>query len=274
MVKLENWRSGFDTLGAVAAKAPLLTAEEEAHLARAAQAGGKPEVDALVRSHLRLVLSIASQFRCRGVELDDLVSEGLLGLIHAVDRFDPDRGVRLATYAAWWIRAHVRRFTISNRRIVRPPSTRHARKILSNLRTTQRELEQRTGAAPDSTDIANALGVEAREVEEMDDILRRRDISWGIDRDGTTHETACTRPSPEAAVASLEERRQAASVIHTAMTTLTERERCVLTQRTLSPSPTLLADLGRSLGVSGERIRQIEGSGYQKLKAAVLSAVA
>ena len=125
--------SGLEALMAAARRAPLLTMEEETQLARRAAAGCERSFEKLLRCHLRLVLTLARDFRAYGLPLQDLVSEGLLGLVEAARRFDPDRGVRLAAYAAWWIRAFIRRYTIFNRRIVRTPSTRHGRRLLASL---------------------------------------------------------------------------------------------------------------------------------------------
>jgi len=261
-------------LRSIAASAPMLTADEEVRLARQAQDGSAVARDALVRSHLRLVLAIASNFRTHGVELDDLVSEGLLGMVEAVKRFDPDRGVRLAAYAAWWIRAYVRRFTIVNRRIVRPPSTRNARKVLSHLRSVQRDLTQKNGAAPDSAAVAAALNVDASDVTEMEDVLRGRDVEFGPGPDGAGREFASATATPEDELIASDDQRWAETVITQAMAELSPRERDVFAERSLQDAPPSLAAMGSRLGLSRERVRQIHERGYQKVRAAVLSSVA
>ena len=163
-VKADNRDSGLEALLQAAKKAPMLTAEEELRLAKEASAGSGAGFERLLKSHLRLVLTIAHEFSAYGLPLDDLVSEGLLGLVEAARRYDPERGVRLAAYAAWWIRAYMRRYTIFNRRIVRTPSSRHGRKLLANLRRIQREVAQTTGERPDAETVAKLLGVGVRDV--------------------------------------------------------------------------------------------------------------
>ena len=121
----------------VATRTALLSAEEETALARAAVAGSQPAFDRLLAAHVRLVLSIAHSLRKYGLPMEDLVGEGLVGLVEAARRFDPERGVRLGTYAAKAIRASMRRYTLAHRRIVRLPSTRDGRKLLANLRRAQ-----------------------------------------------------------------------------------------------------------------------------------------
>lgn len=263
-----------DLMRTLSAQAPMLTADEELRLARAAQAGGIPERDALVRSHLRLVLSIVADFRQHSVELDDLVSEGLLGLVEAVRRFDPDRGVRLAAYAAWWIRAYVRRYTLVNRRIVRPPATRNSRKVLAHLRTVQRDLTQQHGEAPSSADVAAVLKVNASDVEEMEGVLHGNDVTWGVAPDGTTRELPSPSASPEATLIASDEQRWAETVIAEAIENLNPRERAVFMERSLQDTPPSLATMGTQMGLSRERVRQIHEHGYQKVRAAVLSSVA
>ena len=145
----------------------MLTAEEELRLARDANAGSAQGFERLLKSHLRLVLTIAHEFSTYGLPLEDLVSEGMLGLVEAARRFEHERGVRLAAYAAWWIRAYMRRYTIYNRRIVRTPSSRHGRRLLANLRKTQRALTQQFGERPDADLVAKTLHVGVLDVEEM-----------------------------------------------------------------------------------------------------------
>lgn len=264
----------FDLMRTLSAQAPMLTADEEVRLARAANAGCTEQRDALVRSHLRLVLSIVSDFRQHNVEPDDLVSEGLLGLVEAVRRFDPDRGVRLAAYAAWWIRAYVRRYTIVNRRIVRPPATRASRKVLAHLRTVQRDLTQQHGEAPSSAEVAAVLKVDASDVEEMEAALHGTDVTWGVTPDGSLRELASPYASPEATLIANDEQRWAEAVIAEAIDNLNPRERAVFVERSLQDTPPSLASMGTKLGLSRERVRQIHEHGYQKVRASVLSSVA
>jgi RNA polymerase sigma-32 factor len=268
----QRW-TGTETLLRAAKNAPLLSAKDEVRLARSAQRGSKGAFEALLVAHLRLVLTIAHEFGTYGLPTDELVSEGLLGLVEAARRFDPDRNVRLAAYAAWWIRAYMRRYTIANRRIVRTPSSRHGRKLLANLRRTQRELTQAQGEVPDVETVAKALGVPVRDVDEMEGALSGRDIACGSDFDNKAFELRSDAPSPETAVAESEQSRRSAACLQRALRSLSLREREIVQQRCLTDSAPSLAAIGRDLGLSRERVRQIEQRAHTKLRQA-LSVVA
>jgi RNA polymerase sigma-32 factor len=240
-----------------AAATPLLTAAEEQQLARAAQSGDASAFERLVASHLRLVFSIAYAYRRHQLPLDELVSEGLIGLVIACRRFDPERGTRLAPYAAQWIRARLRHFTLSNRRIVRTPSTRNARTLLAQLGATRQRLTQARGEPPDSGTLARALGVTIQDVDELATALNARDLPYGVAvADGRAFEVSDSAASPETTVLESEERIELAQRVEHVLRQLTPRDRHVLEQRCLTDCT--LADLGRELGVSRERVRQLE----------------
>ena len=260
---------GADALLRAARSAPILSADEELRLARQARAGSGASFERLLKAHLRLVLTVARDFGSYGLPLDELVSEGLLGLVEAARRFDPERGVRLAAYAAWWIRAYIRRYTIFNRRIVRTPSSRHGRKLLANLRRTQRDLAQTSGERPDASTVAEVLGVGVRDVEEMESALSGRDLPCGFDPDGHGFEIASQAPSPETLVADAEDRERSRGALRDAMRGLPERERCILEQRYLNEETGSLASIGRSLGLSRERVRQLEHEAQVKVRHAI-----
>jgi len=265
----ESTLIGTKALLKAARHAPLVGAEEEVRLARLAQVGSKPAFEALVRAHLRLVLSMAHEFASYSLPLDELVSEGLLGLVEATRRYDAERGVRLAAYATWWIRAYMRRFTIANRRIVRTPSSRHGRKLLANLRKTQRALQQETGEAPDRERVAEVLGVGVRDVDEMEAALSGRDVPCGPEEPaGAEYE------SPETLVAAAEEQRSSGAALSGALELLNQRERRIVEERYLTEDSASLASLGRELGLSRERVRQIEHRAQDKMRDAMLAAVA
>ncbi len=259
-----------ESLWKTAKSAEMLSIEDEALLARAAQAGSQPAFDRLLKSHLRLVLTFARKFSSYGAALQDLVGEGLLGLVEAARRYDPDRGARLSTYAAWWIHAYMRRYTIMNRRIVRAPTSRHGCKLMAHLRTTQRELAQLTGEAPDAEAIAEALGVGVRDVEEMEAALSGRDISYGADADGHSWELPSDQSTPEQQVSDAEQERVVSDVIAQTMTLLRDRDRTIVEQRYLGEESKTLASLGRDLGLSRERVRQLNEQACNRLRVAVL----
>ncbi|MDD9933365.1 MAG: sigma-70 family RNA polymerase sigma factor [Myxococcales bacterium] len=273
-MKRDDRSLGLESMLRAAKQAPMLTAEKELELAHKAAEGSEQAFEALLKSHLRLVLTIAHEFSSYGLPLDELISEGLLGLVEAARRFDPERGVRLAAYAAWWIRAYMRRYTIFNRRIVRTPSSRHGRKLLANLRRTQRELAQQTGEAPDAETVAEVLGVGVRDVEEMEAALSGRDVPCGHDPEGRAIELPGDGPTPEGVVADAEERELSMSAVKGAMTQLTDRERHIMEQRYLTDETNSLASIGRGMGLSRERVRQLEHQAQAKMRHAITAAVA
>ena len=154
----EGTRDSLQQLRQAASAAPMLDLDTERELLRRIQEDDDPRaLDALLVSHVRLVLSIAQKYRRHGLPVDDLVAEGNLGLVEAARRFDRARGTRFSTYAAWWVRALIRRYTIANRRIVGAPSTRAARRLLSNLRETQRRLAAELGRVATREEIVCAF---------------------------------------------------------------------------------------------------------------------
>jgi RNA polymerase sigma-32 factor len=266
----------LSSLRRAGAQPALLTFEEEQHLARAARAGDAAAFDRLVRSHLRLVLAIAAEYRRFGAALNDLVGEGTLGLVIAARRFDPERGVRLAAYAAHWIRALLRRFTLANRRIVGSPSTRRGRHLIGSLARTERELAQASGQKPDRQTLAQRLDVSESDVAEVQLALHARDavVSRGDPTEHDSVELVSREPSPEAIASSTEERAEVEALLGRALERLAPRERAIVTERRLRAEPPTLDHIGRSLGVSRERVRQLEARGYQRLCEAVLESVA
>jgi RNA polymerase sigma-32 factor len=187
------------------------------------------------------------------VALEDVISEGLLGLVKAVRDFDPDRGTRLAVYAAWWIRAYMRRYTIDQRRIVRPGG-RNAHKVLAGLNRTEQGLARAHGRRPSREEIAEALGVRPGDVDEMRGLLGARDVPYGVGVDGPAFEAVSAEASPEEIVSDLERREQ----LQRALLQLDPRTRRVIEQRWVAGETSTLRELGRALGISCERVRQIE----------------
>lgn len=264
---------GLDVLLRANAVTEPLTAEQERELIRRAQQGDAQAAHRLVTTHLRFVFSIADQFVCYGQPFEELVSEGLLGFAEAVRRFDPDRGPRLAGYAALWIRALLRRYTLHNRRIVRPPSSRNARKVIGNLSRARRELTQELGEEPDTALLARKLGVEISDVEEIDEVMAKRDVPCDRHDLPGAFEVPSVSPSPEAAVEERELADRRTEAITRALCVLTPRERQIIAERSLNDEPRQLSDLGSELGVSRERVRQIQNKALAKMRGS-LAAVA
>jgi RNA polymerase sigma-32 factor len=199
------------------------------------------------------------------------MSEGLLGLVKAARGFDPERGTRLASYAAWWIRAYLRSYTISNRRIVRGPSTRNARKTMAWLRRTERELARSTGGPPDLDAVARVLGVKTSDVEEARAILGKRDLPYGTAGEDGYVELAAETSSPEAIVSKAEDQRVSLELVSHALSRLDPRARRILQQRHLGQTPSSLAALSEEFGISRERVRQLEVRAKADVRSAIRS---
>lgn len=265
IVRLEPTLGSLGTLRARAQSAPILDVDAEHRLAAAARTGSRAALDQLLVAHLRLVLRIARGYVKHGVPYEDLVGDGMVGLAEAAQRFDPERGVRFSAYAAWWIRAHIRRSTLANRRIVATPSTRAARKLIARLRETERALGQQLGRIATREEVAAALGVTADDVGMVDTALRERDVVVGdIEHGGV--ELADFDCSPEQLVADAELRADVQRAVSHAVGTLTEREREIIRRRITSDDADTLSVVGQALGLSRERVRQIESKACEKLR--------
>lgn len=266
--RVETTLGSLGTLRARAQSAPILDLEEEHQLAAAARKGSRSALDKLLVAHLRLVLRIALGYVKHGVPYEDLVGEGMVGLAEAAQRFDPERGVRFSAYAAWWIRAHVRRSTLANRRIVATPSTRAARKLVARLRETERVLGQDSGRRATREEVAAALGVSPEDVGMVDSALRERDVVVG-DLDHGGIELADGGYSPEQLVADAETQARSSCAISRAIDSLSAREREIVRRRITSEDSDTLSVVGQALGLSRERVRQIESKACEKLRTAL-----
>jgi RNA polymerase sigma-32 factor len=244
-------------------KYPFLSREEEVRLAVAFREDGNLDAASrLVLSTLRMVVHLAMEFRNIHLPLMDLIQEGNLGLMQAVKKFDPYRGVRLSTYASWWIRAYIIRFILNNWRQVRIGTTQAQRKLFFNLKKEKERLES-LGFEAGPKLIAHHLNVKEREVIEMEQRMGSYDLSLSQPRhaDGTEtegdHLRAHDIPADEKMVQeeSLTNLRQQISEYSK---TLSDRDRDILENRILSEDPKSLAEIGRSYGISRERARQIE----------------
>jgi RNA polymerase sigma-32 factor len=257
-----------------AASVPLLDADTERELLRRIRDDDdRGALDALLASHLRLVVSVASRFARSGLSMRELVSEGNLGLLDAVRRFDPAKNARYATYASWWVRSYVSRYALANRRIVPGASTRHARKLYAAMRTVERRIEQDTGEHATREAIAALTGTTIEDVELVQIALSMVDTSLGSqEEDG--YEPLSSVPSPEDAVAGRQDEMARRARVRAALALLDARERAVIDQRIMGDEEKTLATIGIELGISRERVRQIEVSAKRKLRTALESAAA
>jgi len=257
-------------------KFPMLAKDEEFMLAkRWTEHGDTQAAHKMVTSHLRLVAKIAMGYRGYGLPIGEVISEGNVGLMQAVKKFDPDKGFRLATYAMWWIRASIQEYILRSWSLVKMGTTAAQKKLFFNLRKAKSQIAafQEGDLRPDQVDtIATKLGVTNDEVISMNRRLSGPDASlnaplrsdgesewqdWLADDNAVSQETQ---------VAESEERHIRMGLLEEAMQELTERERHILTERRLKDNPTTLEELASQYGVSRERVRQIEVRAFEKLQ--------
>jgi RNA polymerase sigma-32 factor len=259
---------------------PMLEPEQEFMLAKQWQEHGDVEAaHKLVTSHLRLVAKIAMGYRGYGLPLNEIISEGNVGLMQAVKRFDPDRGFRLATYAMWWIRASIQEYILHSWSLVKMGTTAAQKKLFFNLRKLKGQMQAIDDGdlRPETVKaIAERLDVTESEVVEMNRRLEGPDHSLNVPlridsetqwQDWLIDESA----SQETAVVEADEFDHRRSLLHRAMDVLNERERHILTERRLREEPTTLEELSASYGISRERVRQIEVRAFEKLQRAIKS---
>jgi len=263
-------------------KFPMLARDEEFMLAKRWKEHEDPEAaHRMVTSHLRLVAKIAMGYRGYGLPIGEVISEGNVGLMQAVKKFEPDKGFRLATYAMWWIRASIQEYILRSWSLVKMGTTAAQKKLFFNLRKAKSQISafQDGDLRPEQvSEIATKLGVLNEEVISMNRRLSGPDASLNaplrVDgesewQDWLEDETAV---SQETQVADKQERSIRMSLLESAMSELTDRERHILTERRLKDDPTTLEDLATHYGVSRERVRQIEVRAFEKLQKSMMAA--
>ena len=264
-------------------KFPMLDAEvEQALCHRWRDDGDISAAHQLVRSHLRLVVKIAMGYRGYGLPSEELIGEGQVGLMRAVGRFDPDRGVRFSTYAIWWVRASIQEYILRNWSLVKMGTTSSQKKLFFNLRRIRgHSLEYDDGALkPEHVSrIANMLRVQEHEVVSMGQRMAGRDLSLNAPIGGDSQGEwqtwlADDSDDQETVLAEREETTYRKSLLPAALEKLTTRERHIVAERHLKESPTTLDDLSRHYGISRERVRQIEARAMTKLRRWVGAAAA
>jgi RNA polymerase sigma-32 factor len=263
-------------------KFPLLTPEDEFMFAKRWQEHEDPEAARkLVTSHLRLVAKIAMGYRGYGLPVSEIVSEGNVGLMQAVKRFDPDKGFRLATYAMWWIRASIQEYVLRSWSLVKMGTTAAQKKLFFNLRKAKNNIgaiEEGDLTPEHVATLSDQLGVTATEVTEMNRRLSGGDSSLNapLRSDGESEWQdwlADDTVDQETRLAEREEMGDRHELLVGAMKDLTERERDILQARRLQEEPATLEELSQKYGVSRERVRQIEVRAFEKLQRGMQSAM-
>jgi RNA polymerase sigma-32 factor len=261
-------------------KFPILAPEQEYMLAKRYQEHGDPEAAAqLVTSHLRLVAKIAMGYRGYGLPVSELISEGNIGLMQGVKKFEPDRGFRLATYAMWWIRASIQEFILRSWSLVKMGTTAAQKKLFFNLRRMKNRLdafEDGDLKPEDVAKIATDLGVSEDDVVSMN---RRMAMGGDTSLNVTMREDsesqwqdmlADTGPLQDERLADDQEKSVRHDLLQEAMSDLNDREKHILAERRLAEEPKTLEELSQVYGVSRERVRQIEVRAFEKLQRAML----
>jgi len=259
-------------------KFPMLEPDEEFMLAKRYAEHQDPEAaHRMVTSHLRLVAKIAMGYRGYGLPISEVISEGNVGLMQAVKRFDPDRGFRLATYAMWWIRAAIQEYILHSWSLVKIGTTAAQKKLFFNLRKVKGQLKAiEEGDLPPETvkEIATRLDVPENDVVDMNRRLSSHDHSLNaplrIDGDGEWQDWLVDETeSQETRLADDQEFGRRSKLLERAMGILNPRERRILVERRLKEDPATLDDLSKEFNISRERVRQIEVRAFEKIQRSI-----
>ncbi|SCW96976.1 RNA polymerase sigma factor RpoH [Ancylobacter rudongensis] len=262
---------------------PMLEPQEEYMLAKRWREHEDPDAaHRLVTSHLRLVAKIAMGYRGYGLPISEVISEGNVGLMQAVKRFEPDKGFRLATYAMWWIKASIQEYILRSWSLVKMGTTAAQKKLFFNLRKAKSQISalEEGDLRPDQVQqIATKLGVTAQEVIEMNrrlggDASLNSPLRGDVEGGGEWQDwLADDSDSQESVLVEHEEMDNRRSALSGALSVLNERERRIFEARRLSDDPMTLEDLAAEFGVSRERVRQIEVRAFEKVQKAVIDRV-
>lgn len=262
-------------------KFPMLAPDEEYSLAKRYQEhDDATAANRLITSHLRLVAKIAMGYRGYGLPLGELISEGNVGMLQAVRRFDPDRGFRLATYAMWWIRASIQEYILHSWSLVKMGTTAAQKKLFFNLRKLKGQMQaiEEGDLSPENVRIiAEKLSVPEEDVVNMNRRLSSPDHSLNapvrIDGEGEWQDWLVDdSEDQETELAERQELGRRRNMLTSALASLNDRERHILTQRRLQENPVTLEDLSQQYGISRERVRQIEVRAFEKLQKSIKTA--
>ncbi len=264
------------------ARFPMLEQKEEQALSRRWHEHGDLEAaHRLVTSHLRLVAKIAFKYRGYGLPMGELISEGNIGMMQAVKRFDPSKGFRLSTYAIWWIRASIQEYILRSWSLVKIGSSAAQKRLFFNLRKIKQKIGAHSGMAEHGLsheqvgDIARILDVSREEVLDMDQRMSGKDVYLNSAVSGDSDDEKIDflqspEDNQEVVLANRQEMQGRQASLGRALMTLSERERAIIERRRLKDDPDTLEDLSQDYGISRERVRQIEVRAFEKLQKAML----
>ena len=263
---------------------PILEKQEEQDLAISWRDNGDTEAaHKLVTSHLRLVAKMAMKYKGYGLPVADLVSEGNIGLMKAVKKFDPDLGFRLSTYAMWWIKASITEYILKSWSMVKLGTVASQKKLffsLRNLKGRLNILDKGELTLDQARQLSDKMNVSSDEIIKMNRRLSSRDMSLNaplsVDEEGVEFQDTLVSatPTPEYQVTEAEEFSHHSSILRRVIETLPDRERDIIVERRLKGDPKTLEQLGKIYGISRERVRQLEVRAFDKVQKAVTEAVA
>jgi len=253
----------------------LLTKEDEVNYIRSWQLHrNKESINKIVSSHLRLVISLANKFKNYGLPINELVQEGNVGLMQAVDKFDLNRDVRFSTYASWWIKAAMQTFILKNWSIVRIGTTAAQKSLFFKLKTIMTKIEKENNTSFNDyhqQKLAEDIGIKFKDIEEMKGRLSGSDQSLNVTFSENSELEVQDllidgRASPEQNAILTKDTETISNLINEALNKLPEREKKIIGARQLSENTITLQELGKDLGISKERVRQLENRALSKLK--------
>ena len=232
----------------------------------------------ILNSYLRLAVSYAKKYKSYGLPLDDLIHEGVLGIMHALEKFDISKDFRLSTYASWWIRASIQDYILKNWSVVKTGSTASQKALFFNLRKIKQQISSVSSEFMGQSEIdqvSEILNVKNLEVQNMESRLSGGDVHLNQKIDNESENDLMSllqddRPNPEDVIENFNDGKLKKEFIHKAISTLNEREKIIIHQRKLKDKSITLDELGQMLKISKERVRQIETKALEKLKTAIL----
>lgn len=260
-------------------KFPMLEAEEEYMLAKSfKEHGNAAAAHKLVTSHLRLVAKMAMGFRGYGLPVVELISEGNIGLMQAVKKYDPDKGFRLSTYAMWWIKAAIQEYILKSWSIVKVGTSATQKKLFFHLKRIRNRITRAEGdlSPQEVAMISKELDVDADDVVDMDRLMNGHDVSMNQsygDSEGDAQYgdfMADDKDGADVILGEIQESNQNKQHLITAIASLNDREQEILTERRLREEPTTLEDLSQRYNISRERVRQIENRAFEKVQTLLL----